>query len=111
VEVEKTEADITALTPMNDGSIRVRTSRGDRERPSGVLTTVDEFDKNGKFSRQLQLIAPGDPALDAVYLLPDDRIVVIKGAVEAYRREQNTARSADALETETVLELICYGSK
>jgi len=108
VKVEKTEADITALAPMNDGSIIVRTSRGDRDRPSGVLATVDEFDKDGIFSRQIRLIAPGDPTRDSVFLLPDGRIVVIKGAIEAYRREQNTAQSADALETETILEVICY---
>jgi regulator of extracellular matrix RemA (YlzA/DUF370 family) len=108
VEVEDTEADITSLTVMSDGVLRVRTSRGDRERSDGVLTTVDEFDQDGRFVRQQRLLAPGNPDHDAIHMLPDGRVVVVKGAVEAYRREQNTARAEDVLETETTLELICY---
>ena len=108
VEVEKTEADIVALTAMLDGSLRVRTSRGDRERIAGVLTTIDEFDTKGIFSSQLRLLAPGDPTRDAIYILPDERVIVVKGAVEAYRREQNTERATDVLETETPLEVVCY---
>lgn len=108
VDVEKTDPDIVALAPMADGSLRVRTSRGDRERPAGVLTVLDVFDGEGRFVRQEVLEGPGDPRRDAIHLLPDGRVVLVKGAVEAYRREQNTERAADALETETVLEVICF---
>ena len=44
VTVEDTEPDITALWCRPDGSLWVRTSRGDRERAPGVLTTIDVFD-------------------------------------------------------------------
>ena len=109
VKAEDTEPDITSLAAMADGSLRVRTSRGDRERAAGVLTTVDEFDTQGVFVRQRRLLAAGDPAHDAIHLLSDGRVVVVKGAVEAYRREQNTERAANALASETPLEVICYG--
>lgn len=109
VSVEATEPDITALAVLADGRLWVRTSRGDRERPDGVLTVVDEFDAAGRFLAQRRLLAAGDPTRDAVYLLPDGRVVVVTGAVEAYRREQNTERSAAAAAAETPLEVICYG--
>lgn len=108
VEVENTQADITNLAVMNDGTLWIRTSRGDRDRGAGVLTTVDEFDALGHFVKQRKLLAPGDPHRDAIHLLPDGRVVVVKGAVEAYRREQNTERAADVLATETTLEVICF---
>ena len=109
VEVEKTMPDIVGLAVMDDGTLRVRTSRGDKDRAAGVLTTVDVIDTQGRFVRQERLHAPGDPYRDAIHLLPDGRVVVVKGAVEAYRRDQDTERAADALETETTLEVICYG--
>lgn len=109
VSVEDTEPDITALAVLADGRLWVRTSRGDRERPPGVLTVVDEFDGQGSFVAQRRLLAEGDPTRDAVYLLPDGRVVVVTGAVQAYRREQNTQRSAAAAADETPLEIICYG--
>ncbi len=108
VDVENTEADIASLAAMNDGTLRVRTSGGDRNRESGVLTTVDEFDTGGHFVRQLRLIAEGDPLRDGIHMLPDGRVVVVKGAVEAYRREVDSERATDVLETETTLEVICY---
>jgi hypothetical protein len=108
VSVEGTEPDITGLFVMADGNLRVRTSRGDRLRPAGVLAVVDEFDPVGCFTRQLHLQAPGDPTRDAVHLLPDGRVVVITGAVEAYRREQNTERSTRTPLEDAPLEVICY---
>jgi hypothetical protein len=69
---------------------------------------LDVIDADGRFVRQDRLLGPGDPARDAIHLLPDGRVVIVTGAVQAYRREQNTERGAAALETETPLEVICY---
>jgi hypothetical protein len=110
VTVEETEADILALRVMNDGGIRVRTSRGDRNRPAGVLTTLDEFDPEGVFVRQLAVQAPGDPESDAIHLLADGRVVVVAGAVEAYRREQNTERDLEDDGAGIEVEVICFGA-
>jgi hypothetical protein len=109
VGVEDTQAAITGLVALHDGALRVRTGRGDAARDPGVLTTVDEFDADGRFVGQRRLLAPGDPRRDAIHMLPDGRVVVVTGAVEAYRREQNTERAADVLDTETPLAVICYG--
>ena len=66
------------------------------------------IDTEGRFVRQDRLLGPGDPGRDTIHLLPDGRVVVVTGAVQAYRREQNTERGDDALEAEIPLEVICY---
>jgi len=108
VQVEATEADILSLRAMADGSLWVRTSRGDRDRPDGVLTSLDVYDPAGRFVRQLALRAPGDPTRDAIYLLSDGRVVVVTGAVAAYRREQDTERDQDDAGADAVVEVVCY---
>ena len=110
VTVEKTEPDITALWTRPDGTLWVRTGRGDFEREPGVLTTVDVIDPDGAFIQQKRLICPGDPTLDAIHFLPDGHVVVVTGALEAYRRENNTATAEADGGEERPLEVICYGS-
>jgi len=109
VTVEDAEPDIVSLWPSPDGTLWVRTSRGDRERPAGVLTTVDVLDGRGQLIAQRQLVCPGDPERDGIHFLPGDRVVVVRGAAEAGRREvgSTTAESmgGDAAE----LEVVCYG--
>jgi hypothetical protein len=108
VTVEKTEPDITALWCHPDGTLWVRTSRGDREREPGVLSTVDLFDAQGRFAEQRRLLAPGNPEQDAIHFLPDGRVVVVTGAAEAYRREVNATTAESAGGEERPLEVICY---
>ena len=109
VTVEDTEADIVALWASPDETLWVRTSRGDRQRPAGVLTTIDVFDAKGKLVSKRQLICPGDPQRDGIHFLPGNRLVVVTGAADAGRREvgSTTAESMNGEETE--LEVICYG--
>jgi hypothetical protein len=107
VEAAETDPAITGLAVLEEGRIWVRTGRGDRSRPAGVLTTVDELGSRGEFRRRLALLAPGDPARDALHILPDGRVIVVVGAVQAYRRETNT-EAEGGVDEETVLEVICY---
>jgi len=109
VTVEETEADILDLCVLDNGNLAVRTSRGDRERPQGVLTTLDIFDPEGRYLEKLAVMAPGDPRNDAIHLLADGRVVVVVGAIEAYRREQNTERAQENTEADVVVEVVCYG--
>ena len=107
VEVLDTDPAVTGVAALADGRLWVRTGQGDRQRPAGVLTTVDEFDAEGSFVRQVQLKAPGDPARDVIHILPDGRVVVVTGAVQAYRRETNT-EAEGGVDDDTVLEVVCY---
>jgi len=109
VTVEKTEPDITALWCNPDGTTWVRTGRGDRDRAPGVLTTVDVFDVEGRFLRQQRLMCPGDPLTDGIHFLPGGRVVVVTGAMDAYRREVGSTTDESGDGEERALEVICYG--
>jgi hypothetical protein len=109
IEVEETEPAVTHLCVQDDGSIWVRTGRGDFRNRQGVLTTYDVFDGDGHFRRQVELLGPGHAANDEIYLLPNDRVVVVQGAVDAYRRITGTTGEDGADENAAAIEVICYG--
>ena len=90
-----------------EGGLWVRTSRGDHS-GDGVLTTLDIFDAKGEFVAQHRLEGPGDPVRDGIHFLPGNRLVVVTGALEAYRREQTTAVSGGVSGEEVPLEVVCY---
>lgn len=108
VTVEPTEPDIVALSCRSDGSLWVRTSRGDNLRDPGVLTTIDVFDPDGNFMAQRRLLAAGDPARDGIHLLADGRVVVVSGAADAYRRDTHSTTDEAEGADERPLEVICY---
>jgi hypothetical protein len=106
VEILETDPDIAGVYCRPDGELWVRTSRGDRERPAGVLTTMDVFDAEGRYRRRLQLRAPGDPQQDAIFLLGSDRLVLVTQALAAYRSMQGVG--SDEAAEETPMEVICF---
>jgi hypothetical protein len=109
VTIEDDEQDIEFLHVAPDNRLWIRTSRGDRRSPQGVLTTYDVFDSAGHFQQQIQLRAPGQASRDAIYMLGEDRVAVVIGAVDAYRREQGV--SSERLDTDgepVPLEVIVY---
>ena len=107
------EADISwlnrGLQVTDDGEIWVLPSRGTREQPAGVVATFDVFDPEGQFSRQVQVVCPeGDPARDGIFLLGTDRVLLIKGYVDATATMFGGAGSEDAEGDADPMELICY---
>jgi hypothetical protein len=89
------------------GRMWILPSRGNRDQPAGVLATFDVFDKGGVFDHQVQVMAPGDGTKDGVFLLGDDRVLVIKGYVDATATMFGGAPAGDEDEAEP-MELICY---
>ncbi len=103
-----TEPDITGMFAAPDGTLWVRTSRGDRVRPAGVFTTFDVFDATGKFVRQVALQGVGDPLQDALYLIGNDRAVLVTQALQAYRTMQGVTDEKADETAGTPMEVICY---
>ena len=66
-----------------DGTIWVMTTRGTRDREPGVMATFDVFSPEGEFVRQMVVHGEGDPRHDGVFLLANDRAVIVKGFVDA----------------------------
>lgn len=107
--IEDTEPDITGMWAMDNGELWVQTSRGDADPPAGAWTVLDVFDTDGKFTRQIALQGGHDPLKDALHVLPDGRLVVVRGALEAFLNQMAVSSEEEADDEEsTPLEVICY---
>ncbi|MCK4414503.1 MAG: hypothetical protein KAY32_13265 [Candidatus Eisenbacteria sp.] len=111
VEILETEPNITGLYCRSGGELWVRTSRADRERPAGVLTTFDLFDAEGLFQRQLLVRGPGNPREDSIFLIGEDRLVLVTQALAAYRSMQGVGSDEAEPEEEIPMEVICFHMK
>lgn len=108
IVVFDTEPVITAMHCRPDGELWVRTSKGDGERGPGVLTVFDVFDRDGRFQRQIALLASGDPRQDAIYLVAGNRVVVVTQALASYQAMQGVVAEEGAEGSSVPMEVICY---
>jgi hypothetical protein len=99
-----TEPDVSWVRAAPSGEVWVGTSRGDASPPTGAMTVVDVFDREGNFTSQKLIMIPGDARKDAAFYLGEDRVVVIKGALDAFFEQQGVA----AEESDEPMEIICY---
>jgi hypothetical protein len=86
-EVEDTEPVIgwrhRGIRPMPDGHLWILTSEGVRQQPDGIMATYDVFDSDGKFKEQVAVVCPGNGLSDGLFFIGNDRVVLIKGFVDA----------------------------
>jgi len=109
IETEKTEIDITAIRVASDGEIWVRTSRGDNNAPSGMMTVFDVFDSEGHFVKQAALECPGDSQEDALFFLSKDRFIQVTRALDAFLSRQGiSTEEAEEEEEEVPMEVIYF---
>ncbi|MBE0564905.1 MAG: hypothetical protein IH621_03040 [Krumholzibacteria bacterium] len=103
--IEETDQAISGLFVTGDGRLWVATGRSGRDLPAGAWLVLDVFGPDGAFEKQVALPGSHDPDQDAVYVLPDHRVVVVTGALDAWLNQQ----AVGAGETEGApLEIICY---
>ena len=105
--IEDVEAAIVSLAIGPDGNVWVQNSNpGDL--PEGVFNRLDVFAPDGRFLRQVDLHCPGDARRDGLTLLPDGRVVVIRGALDAWLSQQAVDVGAASATDAPVLEIVCY---
>lgn len=73
------------LQTDDSGNLWVRHSRSGVNQPAGILLTFDVFDPKGHFVEQVQVPCEGDAVYDGVFLMPGNRLIVVKGFVDAMR--------------------------
>jgi hypothetical protein len=71
------------LRVQPDGTLWVLTTRGVREPAPGAMATFDVFDPDGTFTHQVNVHGPWDGRSDGIFLLGDDRAVVVTGFADA----------------------------
>jgi hypothetical protein len=75
------------------------------------MSVFDVFDRTGHLRQKLQVQGPAVPGRDNVYFLDADRVVVVTGALDAYRSMQGVSGEEDetaTAEEPAPLEVICY---
>jgi hypothetical protein len=109
ITIEESEPDITDMWVAANGHLWVRTSQGDNHSPAGILTTYDLFDESGHYRNQYSIACPGDPARDLIFLIGQDRMILVSGGVGAALTQLGVSPADQAEEDETsALEVICY---
>ena len=83
-------------------------SRSNRDLPEGVFLSLDLYDKEGHWQREVQLKCEGNPVSDGVRFLRDGRILLIKGFVVARLACLGSGVATLGEDETEVIEIICY---
>ncbi len=106
--IEKTEPAIGGLTVMNDGRLWVHANFSDEALPPGTWNIFDVFSPEGKLERQVALKGSFNRNRDAAYLLPDGRLIVVTGALDAFLNQMGAGGQGEAANETALLEVICF---
>jgi len=77
ITITDIEPDINGIRAFADGVVWVQTSRGTRDLDDGVMMIYDVFDAEGVFTHQARIMTEGDGEEDLLYLIDDERAVLI----------------------------------
>lgn len=105
--VEATEPVVAALFVDPRGNVLVQPGEPGPRDP-GVFSVLDQFDAQGRFVRQLALHCPGDPTKDGLAVLGGNRVVVLRGALDAWLTQQAVTTEGEGAAEAPALEVICY---
>ncbi len=106
--VEEKPAVISGMWTTDDGLLWVQTNPGIDSPPDGCWATLDVFNAEGQYLRQVAIPGDFNPQQDSLSVLRDGRLLVTVGALEAFLNQQAVG-SDDNNESEAdPLEIICY---
>ena len=102
---------LRGLQVADDGRLWIRhTGNGALAGRIGALAVFDVFSPDGIFEKQVAVQAEGDAARDGVFLVRNDRLVVVHGFVDAMRTM--VGGGAGGMEDEGAevdpIEVVCY---
>jgi hypothetical protein len=108
--IEKTEPDVGSIHLGEDGSIWVLNSRGIRNQPEGIMVTYDVFDSDGHFRKEVQIACEGDGVRDGLFFLPQNRVILVTGFVDAVLAQMGggDAELDEGAEEPMPMEIVCF---
>ncbi len=111
--VSEIDEDINSMRLDPDGNLWVLSSRGFHAPPEGMIVVYDVFDPNGVFIKQVQLPIAGDGTKDGIMFASADRMVLVKGFIDAQisLQTQGAGPSLSEDEEPAPMEVICYAVK
>ena len=70
-EISDTHVDVSRVWFRDNGHLWVLPSSGVWTRPEGVLASIDDYDREGRFVRRIHLVGDGDPVEDGIFIIGD----------------------------------------
>lgn len=107
-EIESNEAAIGSITITNDNRMWIEAGVSDDALPEGTWAIFDVFDPDGKFEKQVALKGSYNRHRDSVSILPDGRILVVTGALDAFLNKMGAIGEEDVQSDADPLEIICF---
>jgi hypothetical protein len=111
VQVMGFHRNILWVYPRGGGSLWVETSRGWTDRPRGVMTMLDQFDRDGRFVGQVILRGPQIDPWENYTFIFSDRLFVVTSGFESLRAALGASSVAEGASFEgesAVPAVICY---
>jgi len=91
-----------------DGTLWVLSSRGTIAQPAGIMQTYDLFDREGHYTRQVQVACAGDGQKDYLFFSGRQRVLLVTGFIDALRSALGGGTS-DAEDSEAApMEVVCF---
>jgi hypothetical protein len=108
-EIEPRPQVINGLHVDNAGRLWVLHSRSSENLPEGVMQCYDLFDANGSYLQQVFVVCDGHPDYDGLQLLPDGRVLLMKGLVLASMAQSDLGNIPLGEDEESSnMEFVCY---
>ena len=107
-DLKKTERAINTLHIDGQGRLWVQHSRSNRDLPDGTFLSLDLYDPEGNWLREVSLVCEGSPVSDGVRFLRDGRILLIKGFVVARLACLGSGTATLGEDDTETIEIICY---
>jgi hypothetical protein len=107
--VAENHPDVENIIPRGDGTVWIQTSRIAWEASEGSLGSYDVFDAEGRFVRQVEVRAAGEPEEDAFFFI-GDRLYQVTSFRQAMLSMFGGSRgeTGEVAEEPTPVEAICY---
>lgn len=108
-EIEPCPQVVNGLHVDDAGRLWVLHSRSSENMPAGVMQCYDLFDANGKYLQQVFVACDGDPDYDGLQLLPNGRILLMKGLALASMAQSDLGNIPLGEDAESSnMEFVCY---
>ena len=107
-DLKKTDRAINTLHIDGQGRLWVQHSRSNRDLPEGTFLSLDLYDPEGNWQREVRLVCEGSPVSDGVRFLRDGRILLIKGFVVARLACLGSGTATLGEDDTETIEIICY---
>ncbi|PID81430.1 hypothetical protein CSB20_03015 [bacterium DOLZORAL124_64_63] len=108
VQVEKTEPCVAQLHWAADGNLWLQPGEAVYHQEDGLYTWYEVISPEGEWLMTARILLDADPVLDRMVFMPDGRMILIQGFMDAYFSFLGTKRPlSDGSEREP-LKLVCY---